>query len=80
MQIHHSKIFTAICRFALTIVTGSCLTTALPAGASPQLIAENSTSTVQFYCGKAKDLSSRSILPATLVKVSGYEEEPVLII
>jgi Circadian oscillating protein COP23 len=80
MQLHHSKIVKAICRSALTIVTGSCLATALPVAASPQLIAENSTPTVQFYCGKATDLSSRSTLPATVVKVSGYEEEPVLII
>jgi hypothetical protein len=80
MQLHHSKIFTTIGRSALTIVTGSCLATALPVAASPQLIADNSTPTVQFYCGKATDPSSRSTLPATLVKVSGYEEEPVFII
>jgi hypothetical protein len=80
MQLHHSKIVKAICRSALTIVTGSCLATAVPAVASPQLIAENSTPTIEFYCGKATDLSSRSTLPATVVKVSGIEEEPVFII
>lgn len=80
MHVHYSKIFTVICQSALTIVTGSCLTTALPAVANPQLIADNSTPTIEFYCGKAKDLTSQSILPATVVKVSGSEEEPVFII
>ena len=36
--------------------------------------------TVQFYCGKAPDPSSKSNLPATLARVSGATEEPVLII
>ncbi len=80
MQLHHSNIFIAICKSALTIITGSCLATALPAEASPQFIAENSTPTIQFYCGKSKDLTSSSVLPATVVKTSGDEEERVLII
>jgi hypothetical protein len=80
MQLHHSNIFIAIGKSALTIITGSLLTTALPAAASPQLIAENTAPTLQFYCGKAKDLTSSSILPATVVKVSGDDEERVLII
>ncbi len=47
--------------------------------ANPQLLAQASP-TVQFYCGKSADPSSKSTLPATVVKVAGYDEEPVLII
>jgi Circadian oscillating protein COP23 len=61
-------------------VTGSLLTTALPQGASPQTIAQTATPTIQLYCGKAADASSRSTLPATVAKISGSTEEPVLII
>lgn len=61
----------------LAIVTGSL--TIMPAAAIAQKIAQNEP-TIQFYCGKAADASSKSNLPATLAKVSGYEEEPVLII
>ncbi len=65
-----------ISTFAITI--GSLLTV-IPATANPQQIAQN-VPTIQFYCGKATDPSSKSKLPATLAKVSGATEEPVLII
>jgi hypothetical protein len=71
MQLHH-RVRLSFCLSALTIATG-LLT------ANPQTIAQT-TPTVEFYCGKATDPSSKSNLPATLVKVSGYEEAPVLII
>jgi Circadian oscillating protein COP23 len=76
MQLHH-QVRLSFCLSALTIATG--LLTAIAAIASPQKIAQNMP-TVQFYCGKAADPSSKSNLPATLAKVSGYEEEPVLIV
>ena len=77
----NSNIVKAILLSTLAITTGSIVTTALSIAANAQMIAQNKeTATVQFYCGKAKDSSSKSILPATVVKVSGYEEEPVLII
>jgi hypothetical protein len=76
MQLHH-QVRLSFSLSALTIATG--LLTAIAATASPQKIAQN-TATVQFYCGQAADPSSRSNLPATLAKVSGSDEEPVLII
>lgn len=82
---HHSyylfnaKIVKTVLISTFALMTGSFLTTALPQGASPQP-APNTTSTIQFYCGKTQDLGSRSTLPATVVKVSGSLEEPVLII
>lgn len=86
MQLHqhsdylfNAKIVKTALLSTLAIMTGSFLTIAVPEGASPQSV-QNNTSTIQFYCGKAQDLSSRSTLPATVVKVSGSQEEPVLII
>jgi Circadian oscillating protein COP23 len=80
MQLHHqtrsaltSNLVRTIWLSTLAIVTGSLVT--IPAAAIAQ-----TTPTIQFYCGKAADPSSKSNLPATLAKVSGYEEEPVLII
>lgn len=85
MQLHpqthssfNSNIVQTIWLSTLTIATGSLLTT-IPAAASPQTIAQTAP-TIQFYCGKAADPSSKSNLPATLAKVSGATEEPVLII
>ena len=72
------SIVRTLCLATLAIATGA-LVTDLPAAANPQQIAQN-TPTIQFYCGKAADPSSKSNLPATLVKVSGVSEEPVLII
>ncbi|WP_310418728.1 COP23 domain-containing protein [Chamaesiphon sp. OTE_8_metabat_110] len=81
MQLHHqtrsaftSHIATTIWLSTLAIFTGSVVTT-IPTAA----IAQN-TPTVQFYCGKAADPSSKSNLPATVAKVSGASEELVLII
>ena len=83
MQLHHQtrsvfnlNIVHTFCLSILAITTGSLLTTI---SASPQTIAQNEP-TVQFYCGKATDPSSKSNLPATLAKISGATEEPVLII
>ncbi len=85
MQLHHqnrssfnSNIVRTLCLSTLAIATGSLVTT-IPAAANPQQIAQKEP-TIQFYCGKAADPSSKSNLPATLAKVSGATEEPVLII
>ena len=64
---------------SLITIAGASATQVMADNTNPQIVAQN-TPTVQFYCGKAADLSSKSNLPATLVKVAGYEEEPVLII
>lgn len=80
MQLHrhtrsafNSNLVRTLWLSTLAIVTGSL--TIIPAAAIAQ-----TAPTIQFYCGKAADPSSKSNLPATLAKVSGYEEEPVLII
>jgi hypothetical protein len=85
MQLHRQirfafnlNIIRTLCLSTIATATGS-LVTAIPAAASPQKIAQNAPK-VQFYCGKAADRSSKSNLPATLAKVSGVTEEPVLII
>jgi Circadian oscillating protein COP23 len=64
---------------SLLVTTGTSVTQVLAADSSPQSVAQNSP-TIQFHCGKAADPSSKSNLPATVAKVSGVEEEPVLII
>jgi hypothetical protein len=92
MQLHHqarssfrSNLVRTIWLSTLAIVTGSL--TIIPAAAITQTLAQpletriaQNAPTIQFYCGKAADPSSKSNLPATVAKVSGYEEEPVLII
>ena len=82
MQLTQPKSF-AIVKIALLssllVTTGTSVTQVLAADSSPQSIAQNEP-TVQFYCGKAADPSSKSYLPATLAKISGATEEPVLII
>jgi Circadian oscillating protein COP23 len=87
MQLHqpsyyliNSNIVKTIWLSTLATVTGSVLTTVLPVGANPQTIAQNEAPTIQLYCGKAADASSRTTLPATVAKISGSTEEPVLII
>jgi hypothetical protein len=69
-----SSIVKAILLSALTIAT-TCAT-----AGNAQTAAQDDAPTFEIYCGKAKDLSSSSILPATVVKVDGATEERVLII
>ncbi|MCY7367386.1 MAG: COP23 domain-containing protein [Chamaesiphon sp.] len=64
---------------SLITIAGASATQVMAENTHPQIVAQASP-TVQFYCGKAADLSSKSNLPATVIKVAGYEEEPVLII
>ncbi|WP_309744120.1 COP23 domain-containing protein [Chamaesiphon sp. OTE_20_metabat_361] len=64
---------------SLITISGSLATQVRAENTHPQIVAQASP-TVQFYCGKAADPSSRSNLPATLARVSGSREEPVLII
>ena len=64
---------------SLIALAGSSATQVMAENTNPQLVAQASP-TVQFYCGKAADPSSKSNLPATVAKVAGYEEELVLII
>jgi hypothetical protein len=64
---------------SLITITGSSATQVMAEKTNPQIVAQKSP-TIQFYCGKAADSSSKSNLPATVAKVSGVEEEPVLII
>lgn len=65
-------------------LTTFCLLTTIIAGTIPTIStaqpAENSSGTVQFSCGQAKDPSSRKLLPATGATVSGSSEGTVLII
>jgi Circadian oscillating protein COP23 len=68
-----SSILTALCVLT-TIIAGT-----IPTIASPQTVPENSSSTVQFSCGRATDPSSRKVLPATVATVSGNPESTVLI-
>ncbi|PSB40442.1 COP23 domain-containing protein [Chamaesiphon polymorphus] len=65
---------------AILLSTLTIATTAFATIANSQTTSQSSQSTIQFYCGTAKDPSSRSVLPATVAKISGYQEEPVLII
>mgnify|MGYP000323591299 CR=1 FL=1 len=69
---------TATLLSSLITIAGSS-TTQVMANTNPQIVAQASP-TVQFYCGKAADRSSKSDLPATVAKVAGSEEETVLII
>ena len=64
---------------SLITIAGAAATQVRAEKIEPQLVAQASP-TVQFYCGKAPDPSSKSNLPATLARVSGATEEPVLII
>ncbi len=64
---------------SLMTIAGAPATQAIGENTQPQFVAQNPP-TVEFYCGKATDPSSKSNLPATVAKVSGYQEEPVLII
>ena len=64
---------------SLITIAGSAATQVRAEKIEPQIVAQASP-TVQFYCGKAPDPSSKSNLPATLARVSGATEEPVLII
>ena len=70
---------TATLLSSLIAIAGSSATQVMAENTNPQLVAQASP-TVQFYCGKAADPSSKSNLPATLARVSGATEEPVLII
>ena len=70
---------TATLLSSLIALAGSSATQVMAENTNPQLVAQASP-TVQFYCGKAGDPSSKSNLPATVAKVAGYEEELVLII
>jgi Circadian oscillating protein COP23 len=82
MKLSQSKSF-AIVKTALLAsfmtIAGASVIQASAENTHPQLIAQTSP-TIQFYCGRAADPSSKSNLPATVAKVSGYSEEPVLII
>jgi hypothetical protein len=64
---------------SLITIAGSSVTQVMAEKTNPQIVAQASP-TIQFYCGKAADPSSKSNLPATVAKVSGVQEEPVLII
>lgn len=64
---------------SLITIAGSLATQVRAENTHPQIVAQASPK-VQFYCGKAADPSSKSMLPATLAKIAGYDEEPVLII
>jgi Circadian oscillating protein COP23 len=64
---------------SLIAISGASATQVRAENPNQQLLAQASP-TVQFYCGKAADPSSKSNLPATVARVSGYDEEPVLII
>ncbi len=64
---------------SLIAIAGAAATQVRAEQIEPQIVAQASP-TVQFYCGKAADPSSKSNLPATLARVSGATEEPVLII
>ncbi len=70
---------TAILLSSLIAIAGSSATQVMADNTNPQIVAQASP-TVQFYCGKAADPSSKSNLPATVAKVAGLEEETVLII
>ena len=70
---------TATLLSSLIAIAGSSPTQVMAENTNPQLVAQASP-TVQFYCGKAADPSSKSNLPATVAKVAGSEEELVLII
>ena len=70
---------TATLLSSLIALAGSSATQVMAENTNPQLVAQASP-TVQFYCGKAADPSSKSNLPATVAKVAGSEEELVLII
>ena len=70
---------TATLLSSLIALAGSSATQVMAENTNPQLVAQASP-TVQFYCGKAADPSSKSNLPATVAKVAGSEEETVLII
>lgn len=81
MKLAQPKSF-AIFKTALlssSIAIAGAVTTQVRAENTSPHVAQASP-TVQFYCGKAADPSSKSNLPATVARVSGYEEEPVLII
>ena len=82
MKLDQPKSFalvTAILLSSLITIAGSSATQVMAENTNPQLVAQASP-TVQFYCGKAADPSSKSNLPATVAKVAGSEEETVLII
>ena len=70
---------TATLLSSLITIAGSSATQVMAENTNPQIVAQASP-TVQFYCGKAADPSSKSNLPATVAKVAGSEEELVLII
>ena len=70
---------TATLLSSLIALAGSSATQVMAENTNPQIVAQASP-TVQFYCGKAADPSSKSNLPATVAKVAGSEEELVLII
>jgi Circadian oscillating protein COP23 len=70
---------TATLLSSLIALAGSSATQVMAESTNLQIVAQASP-TVQFYCGKAADRSSKSDLPATVAKVSGATEEPVLII
>ena len=64
---------------SLVTIAGASANQVMAENTNPQIVAQASP-TVQFYCGKAADPSSKSNLPATVAKVAGSEEELVLII
>jgi Circadian oscillating protein COP23 len=72
-------IFKTVLLSSLIAIAGASATQVMAENTNPQIVAQASP-TVQFYCGKAADPSSKSNLPATVARVSGYDEEPVLII
>ena len=72
-------IFKAALLSSLMTIAGSSATQVMAENTHSQIVAQASP-TIQFYCGKAPDPSSKNNLPATVAKVSGYEEELVLII
>jgi Circadian oscillating protein COP23 len=63
----------------LMMIAGSSAHQVMAKHPNPQIVAQ-AAPTVQFYCGKAADPSSKSNLPATVAKISGYEEEVALVI
>ena len=82
MKLDQPKSFalvTATLLSSLITIAGSSATQVMAENTNPQIVAQASP-TVQFYCGKAADRSSKSDLPATVAKVAGSEEETVLII
>lgn len=64
------------------IVTSLAISTIAicPQTTSAQTLAQNDTSGIRVYCGRAADPSSKSDLPATLVSIAGKDEPTVLVI